>query len=101
MFGTFTFSYSPPLTSVSEESRIEMSFSSEADLPTVVKHFENFLRANGYPLNFNDSLEISRPEEEDKNFYEELSSEPFVNYGSDQLMTSSGNSLINFTTFGF
>lgn len=64
MYGTFTFSYQPPKDATSEDTRVEMSFSSEADMPTILKHFGSFLRANGYPLDFEDSLEISRASEQ-------------------------------------
>jgi hypothetical protein len=64
MFGTFTFSYSPSPVSGAEDNKLEMSFSSEADLITILKHFENFLRANGYPLDFGDTLKVSYKSEE-------------------------------------
>ena len=35
-----------------------LSFSSETDMRDVISHFENFLRAIGYPLNFSDRLEV-------------------------------------------
>ena len=62
MFGTFTFSYTP-LEDCPKECNVTLSFSSETDMKDVISHFENFLRAIGYPLNFSDRLEVvSDPE---------------------------------------
>jgi len=62
MFGTFTFSYTPP-KDCPKECNVTLSFSSETDMEDVISHFENFLRAIGYPLNFSDRLEVvSDPE---------------------------------------
>jgi hypothetical protein len=62
MFGTFTFSYTPP-EDCSRECNVTLSFSSENEMGDVISHFENFLRAIGYPLNFSDKLEVvSDPE---------------------------------------
>ena len=57
MFGTFTFSYTP-LEDCPQECNVTLSFSSETDMRDVIDHFENFLRAIGYPLNFSDKLEV-------------------------------------------
>lgn len=58
MFGTITLSYSPSEENP-RDANLSMSFSSEATIPEILKHFENFLRAMEYPLDSGDSLSIS------------------------------------------
>jgi hypothetical protein len=58
MFGKYTLSYQPGEESSLDPS-ITMSFSGEADLPEILAHFENFLRATGHPLNFDQELQLS------------------------------------------
>lgn len=63
MFGTYVFSYQPHPDSFRDPS-IRVSFSSEADLPEMLGHFENFLRAAGYPLEYNSRLVVSEGDED-------------------------------------
>ena len=57
MFGKITITYEPP-NNDSDESRVSMQFSSEADLNEIVRNFERFLRVMEYPLDHGDSLEV-------------------------------------------
>ena len=57
MFGKITIIYEPP-NNDSDESRVSMQFSSEADLNEIVRNFERFLRVMEYPLDHDDSLEV-------------------------------------------
>lgn len=57
MFGTITLGYSPSEES-SRDANLTMSFSSEATIPEMLKHFENFLRALEYPLDHDSSLTV-------------------------------------------
>lgn len=61
MFGTYRFSYTPGTDSRCSDSSFTMSFSGGAGLPEIISHFENFLRASGYPLDFQQELVISTP----------------------------------------
>jgi hypothetical protein len=62
MFGKYTFSYRPGEDSALDPT-ITISFSGEADLPEILSHFENFLRATGNPLDFDQELQLSPPVE--------------------------------------
>jgi hypothetical protein len=47
-FGRYTLSYQPPEGAV--EAAVDMSISSEADLPQMLAFFESFLQAAGYVI---------------------------------------------------
>ena len=47
-FGRYTLSYQPPEGAV--EAAVDMSISSEADLPQMLSFFESFLQAAGYVI---------------------------------------------------
>lgn len=97
MYGTFTLSYQPPAEATSEEASVEMSFSSEVDLNSVLKHFENFLRANGYPLDFEDSLEVSHSSKNEEQT-PSLNFDPYFDYWSDSVEFNPGESSVSFIT---
>lgn len=54
-FGKFWFRYIAPGTDNPLDPSIDFSVTAEADLPQILKVFENFLKANGYDL---DSREL-------------------------------------------
>jgi hypothetical protein len=58
MFGTYSFSYQPSSENPEGEPSFSMTFPGDADLKTMVGHFENFLRASGYPLDFDEELVV-------------------------------------------
>ncbi len=47
-FGRYTLSYQPPEGAV--EAAVDMSISSEADIPQMLRFFEGFLQAAGYVI---------------------------------------------------
>jgi len=49
-FGKFWFRYIAPDPDNSLDPSIDFSVTSEADLPDILRVFENFLKANGYDL---------------------------------------------------
>ena len=54
-FGNFQFRYIAPETDNPLDPSIDFAVTAEADLPQILKVFENFLKANGYDL---DSREL-------------------------------------------
>ena len=50
-FGNFQFRYIAPGAGNPLDPSIDFSVTAEADLPQILKVFENFLKANGYDLN--------------------------------------------------
>lgn len=67
MFGTISFTYTPS-DETPKECDISVSFSSEVTLDEITVHFEHFLKALGYPLNFSDSVTISRQADTNTSF---------------------------------
>ena len=71
MFGTITFLYEPStegfpaFTDAEDPSdpRVSVQFSSEADLSDMTGNFERFLRAIGYPLDYDEFLVLASGEE--------------------------------------
>lgn len=60
-FGRYTLSYQPPEGAV--EAAVDMSISSEADIPQMLRFFENFLQAAGYVIDDKElALERKAPE---------------------------------------
>ena len=60
-FGRYTLSYQPPDGAV--EAAVDMSISSEADLPQMLAFFESFLQAAGYVIEGKElTLERKPPE---------------------------------------
>lgn len=57
MFGKITITYDPPSNDPAE-SRVSLSFSSEANMKEILRHFERFLRVMEYPLDQEDSLRV-------------------------------------------
>jgi hypothetical protein len=71
MFGTITFLYEPSTEGFPafidaedpSDPRVSIQFSSEADLSEMIENFERFLRAIGYPLDYDEFLALSSGEE--------------------------------------
>lgn len=83
MFGKITLSFEPAEQS-SREASLEMQFSSEATLPEILKHFENFLRAMEYPLDSDSELIVNESEKtvaSEVRFDESLNYLPLGYYG--------------------
>jgi hypothetical protein len=63
MFGTITFLYEPSTDKFDSEDpsdpRVSMQFSSEANLSEMTENFERFLRAIGYPLDYDEFLAVT------------------------------------------
>jgi hypothetical protein len=60
-FGRYTLSYQPPEGAI--EAAVDMSISSEADIPQMLRFFENFLQAAGYVIEGKElTLERRAPE---------------------------------------
>jgi hypothetical protein len=60
-FGRYTLSYQPPEGAI--EAAVDMSISSEADIPQMLRFFESFLQAAGYVIDGKElTLERKAPE---------------------------------------
>lgn len=62
-FGTYRISYEPPEGAL--ESDVNMSISSEADMNQMLDFFKSFLMAAGYPVGFEQSLEVTGEGQDD------------------------------------
>lgn len=61
-FGKFWFRYIAPGTDNPLDPSIDFSVTAEADLPQILKVFENFLKANGYDLDSKELKVCDKPE---------------------------------------
>lgn len=68
-YGKFQFSYHPPSKNISSfpvdelpETSVDMAISAEADLPQMLEFFKQFLLANGYIIDTNQKLVLSKKE---------------------------------------
>jgi hypothetical protein len=69
-FGRYTLSYQPPEGAI--EAAVDMSISSEADIPQMLRFFESFLQAAGYVIEGKElTLERKAPEFDFPNKYSE------------------------------
>jgi hypothetical protein len=75
-FGRYTLSYQPPEGAV--EAAVDMSISSEADIPQMLRFFESFLQAAGYVIEGKElTLERRAPDFPDDLPVERLSKKNF------------------------
>jgi hypothetical protein len=86
-FGRYTLSYQPPEGTV--EAAVEMSISSEADLPQMMVFFESFLQAAGYVIEGKELVLERRAPDFD-----------FPDFPSPYTHTLAGSRGVDFISFG-
>ena len=89
-FGRYTLSYQPPEGAV--EAAVDMSISSEADIPQMLAFFETFLQAAGYVIEGKElTLERRAPEFDTPDFPYTFGDTVLGNSGSDTISFGAAN----------